>query len=691
MKGKLIIGLMIPLSCVLSAQANLEKSAANLVPQETGLPLKRLALFSSGVGYFEHQGDVSGTGDAPAEIPLTFSTGAVNDALKSLTIIDPVSSSPSVHYPSEETLYRTLRSLSIDLSGNPGLPDILNSLRGEEVEVSVPNPVTGRIVGVVYQQRGFNSLGNPVNEPRLTLFTPQGLQSMALGDVSAFSFKDDRINRDFTRALDLLRSSRNNDTRSLLVSLPGQGKRSVTLSYVIPAPVWKVSYRLDLSPREPFFQGWAIVDNDSDIDWRNVHLSLVTGRPVSFIQNLYPPYRTSRPVLPLAIAGVAEGRTYDTAYDEAAVEAEAAVNFSAARAPVPAPAPKLMAPRAPMADLAEMPQAVGGGAALQTAAGSAAGDQFEFTIPRPVTLERRQSAMLPLVEGTVTARKTLVLSGSRIPGNGSINPAVSAEITNTTGMKLPAGPITVYDGGTYAGDALINFLSEGEKRIISYGEDLSVTGSAGSTSSRVVSGVTISGGVMVISRRAIYERAYTVRNASGESKHLIIEHPITQGAALTDPEAYTERTTTLYRFSRDLRGNETLTFTVREEAPLSERIILANLPPASLAAYITNQEIPPTVRSALEGAVSLKKTADQAAAAQQDLENRKNRLTAEQDRIRKNLEAAGNQTPQGQEYLKRLIALDGDIDQINQQIDGATEETDRAKRAYDDYLASLRL
>ena len=47
----------------------------------TDLPLKRIALLSSGVGYFEHSGNISA---AAAEILLPFDSGAVNDALKSL-------------------------------------------------------------------------------------------------------------------------------------------------------------------------------------------------------------------------------------------------------------------------------------------------------------------------------------------------------------------------------------------------------------------------------------------------------------------------------------------------------------------------------------------------------------------------------------------------------------------------------
>jgi hypothetical protein len=692
-----------------SAQAIRDSGRTDPPQRETGreaeLPLRRLALFSSGVGFFEHAGTVNGSAANPAQFRLPFHVSAVNDALKSLIVNDPAPGSPAVRYSSSETLSRALKSLRIDLSGNPGIGEILNSLKGAELEVSAPGPVSGRIIGVEYRANGLTFTGEEVSEAWLSLFNSQGIRAIAIKDISSFSFKDESINADLGRALDLLLASRDSETRNLLVSLPGEGNRMVSLGYVIPVPVWKASYRLDLSGQEPFLQGWAIVDNDSDTDWNNVELSLVTGRPVSFIQNLYAPYRTARPVLPLAIAGVAESRTYDSGTgwagsgfnsEQAELAREAAPAFkamadlySAAEAePLSEEERPAAAARARAAPV-PAPNVTRG--LLQTAAGSTVGDQFEFTLRNPVTLERRQSAMLPLVEGSVKAEKTLVFSGSRALVNGSVNPAISAELTNTSGMKLPAGPITVYDGGTYAGDALIEFFPEDEKRLISYGEDLSVSGSVSGSGSQILTGVTVSGGVMTINRRQSYEKLYTIRNASGETKKLIIEHPVTAGASLAEPKSFDERTPNLYRFVSSLPGNREIKFTVREETPLSQRITLAQLRPESFLSYASNQEIPANVRSALARAVELWRLVDAATQAQQELENQRTRLVSEQDRIRRNLEAAGNGTAQGQEYLKRMVAMDTEIDALNGRINEATGNTLTARKNYDTYIAGLNI
>jgi hypothetical protein len=666
---------------------------------ETSIPLRKISLFSSGVAYFEHRGDVSGG----QVVRLPFNRDAVNDVLKSLVINDSGSASPSVRYASEQTLYRTLRSLRIDLSKNPGAAEILQNLRGAEIQANTPSAVTGRILGVEHRylqqtpSRDGNYNGEPMREAWLSLATDQGIRVMAVKDIISFSFTDPQINGDLKRALDLLLTSRDAETRLLTISLPGTGQRGVSLSYVIPAPVWKVSYRLDLSREQPqtkgsMFQGWAIVDNDGDTDWIDVELSLVTGRPVSFVQNLYPPYYLYRPTLPLAIAGIAEAETYDSGWGghNDAME-EVMVMESREYEPSAKSLRAVPAPATPSADYNNtLRQSLAGGA-VQTAQGQALGDQFEFTLPQRITLERQQSAMFPLVEGTLDTEKTLVFSGARAADGGLIHPAIAAEITNTTGMKLPAGPITVFDGGSYAGDALLEFLPPGEKRLISYGADLSVTGAMIGSGSQSLRGVTISGGVMSITRRIVYEKTYTFNNASGERKRLILEHPITGGTELTMPADFDERTDSVYRFSMTLPAERELTITVREESPREERIILAQLRPETFAAYASTQEIPANVRTALLRAIELKKAAEDARAAQAEIEEHRNYRISEQDRIRRNLEAVGSQTPQGQEYLKRLVTMDGEIDELSAMVDTARKDAQEAQKSYEEYLGGLNL
>ena len=657
--------------------------------ESQSLPVTKISIYSSGLAYYEHTGTLNGA----AVIRLPFKENAVNDALMSLVLNDSASANPSVSYQSPNTLFQTLRSLKIDLVDNMDIANMLSQMRGAVVEITVPSPVSGRIMGVDYRQQRTPS-GNETFESFLSLYTEQGIRRFSFAEIITIKFKDPAIEADLNRALDLIAGSRNNNSRDLTIQLPGTGSRKVSLSYVIPSPVWKVSYRLDLGSgnAKPRLQGWAIVDNDGDLDWNKVELSLVAGRPGSFIQNLYPPYYVYRPTLPLAIAGAAEAAIHDQGYIAGAPpvprpESESVV--SAARG-------KQLAPQAPAESRAygylDVDRDSNDDVIVTTisgAAASAAGEQFEFTVKNPVSIARQMSAMLPLTDASVDARKLLIFSGSG-PANRNLNPRLGAELTNTSGIKLPAGPITVYDGGTYAGDALIEFWNEGEKRLVSYGEDLSVIGAVTNSSSTTFSSVSISGGVMNITRSQEFLRTYTFKNNAAQEKILIIEHPKNQGTTLASPKA-DEETPTLYRFTVTLSARGELIVPVRETRPIMERVTLLQLRPEAFLSYASNQEIPANVRDSLQQAVNLRSSLNAAQAAVTEAERQRTGFVSEQDRIRKNLEAAGGQTQQGQEYLKRLISLDDSIDKIDQELQRLRENARTAQKAYEDYLGNLKI
>ncbi|MDR2922602.1 MAG: DUF4139 domain-containing protein [Treponema sp.] len=683
---KIVLCLAVCCFCALGISAQAIRDYDETAEPQS-LPVTKITVFSSGLAYFEHTGTLNG----PAVIKLPFRENAVNDALKSLVINDPSSANPAVSYRFPHTLFQTLRSLKIDLSNEADMAGILRKLRGAEVEIAAPSPISGKILGVEYRSRQLPS-GNEAHDPWLSLYTGQGIKMFNFAEIISIVFKDPAIESDLKRALDLLAASGNNDSRDLTISLPGNGSRGVSLNYVIPAPVWKASYRLDLGGgnARPRFQGWAIVDNDGDTDWDRVELSLAAGRPASFIQDLYPPYYISRPVLPLAIAGAAGAVTHDQGWSGQGYN-------GMAYAPVPAPESQA---RASMSSAKEMMQEADSSyrerpaaagvidTQLSGAAAFAAGEQFEFTIKSKVSVARQMSAMLPLADAFVEARKLLIFSGAG-PVNKNQNPRLGAELTNTSGLKLPAGPITVYDGGTYAGDALIEFWNEGEKRLISYGEDLSVTGAVTNSSSNTFSSVAISGGVMTITRRQEFLKTYTFKNNAAQEKRLIIEHPKNQGTALDSPAA-DEETPTAYRFTVTLPAAG-LSVNVRESRPIMERVSLLQLRPDVFLSYTSGQELPANVREALQQAVNLRSAANASQAAVTEAERQRSALVSEQDRIRKNLEAAGGQTQQGQEYLKRLLSLDDSIDKLDTELQRLRENAKTTQKAYEDYLNSLKL
>ncbi|HEX8298703.1 MAG TPA: hypothetical protein VF594_06025, partial [Rubricoccaceae bacterium] len=250
------------------------------------VPVERVILFTSGVGYFEHAGRVAGD----AEVTLQFDESALNDVLKSLLVEDPQGRVAGVVYPSQAPVERTLRSFAIDLSGAPDLASILQQARGAEVFVDAPGgTIRGTILAVGTEppaERG------QAPERTLTLATAGGLATVRLSDARRISFVDAALQAEIDGALAALAEARGGQRKPVRIQFRGGGPRRVRMGYVVEAPVWRTSYRLVLpetGEAEGTLQGWALVENPTESDWSGVDLTLVSGRPVSFQTDLYTP------------------------------------------------------------------------------------------------------------------------------------------------------------------------------------------------------------------------------------------------------------------------------------------------------------------------------------------------------------------------------------------------------------------
>ena len=296
---------------VLLAAALLAATAsAPLVAQPAAeVPVERVILFTSGVGYFEHAGRVAGD----ADVTLRFDEAALNDVLKSLVVEDRAGRVAGVVYPTQAPVERTLRSFAIDLSGGPDLAAVLRQVRGAEVIVATPDgPVRGTVLAVGEQPRGDDGAAVEV----LTLATDAGLVTVRLDTARRIEFVDPSLQAELDAALDALAEARGGERKPVRVQFRGGGARPVRLGYVVEAPVWKTSYRLVLPEAGATraavgaLQGWALVENPTEADWTNVDLTLVSGRPVSFVTDLYTPRYVDRPVVTLDDDAVVRPETY---------------------------------------------------------------------------------------------------------------------------------------------------------------------------------------------------------------------------------------------------------------------------------------------------------------------------------------------------------------------------------------------
>ena len=602
------------------------------------LPVRQVVLYKHGVGYFERSGELA----AGESARLDFKAAEMNDVLKSLTIEEKGGGKVTgLRYDSSEPLSQRLAEFPFKLGAAQPLSGVLDQLKGARVELKVgAESISGAIVG----GRLIPGDDKRPQQEQVTLLLDSGdLRNVDLTAVAGLRFTDPKLQAQFKDYLAALVSSRSKDKRSVYIDSTDAKARQIAASYMIPTPVWKSSYRLifDKAP-QPTLEGWAIVDNTTGEDWTNIQLSLVSGRPISFISQLYEPRYVQRPV-----AELPEDSAARPVIHEGDVETLGALVAGARKA-----APRAqMAPAAPppMADMLRTAAPSSLGATAQT---RELGELFEYRIPTPVTVRKSESAMLPFLQQKIGARKLLVYSDQ-----SSEHPTNAAELSNATGKTLDGGPITVFDGGAYGGEALMETLKTGDKRLISYAVDLGtrITTQFDSKAD-IVREIHFRRGILTARTAAAETKTYTIRNVDQKPKTLIIEHPVRPGYQLLDRKA-AETTATAYRFEVKLAPGATEKFPVAEERVYDNTISIASATPDVLMTYVRNKALSDTARKQLEQIASLK---SQIAAT--DAESRRNdsdiaSLIKDQDRLRQNigsLNKVSGQQQQVQSYAKQL-------------------------------------
>ena len=279
-------------------------AAAAAVPSETSvqLPIGQVVLFSGGVGYFQREGQI----DGDARVDLSFPVSDINDLIKSMVLRDLDGGHVSaVSYDSNAPVEKTLQSFAVNLSANPTFGQILNQARGEKVEVVLqqanaaqPGTLTGSIMGVEQKQEAADKA--VVNVEQLNLWCADGMRSVRLSELQRVRFLNPVMDNEVRKALETLTLSHDTQKKAVSLNFVGEGKRNVRVGYVIENPIWKTSYRLVLGKEKedkPFLQGWAVVENATDEDWKDVRMALVSGRPISFQMDLYTPLYVPRPTV----------------------------------------------------------------------------------------------------------------------------------------------------------------------------------------------------------------------------------------------------------------------------------------------------------------------------------------------------------------------------------------------------------
>ena len=540
----------------------------------TALPITGMTLFKHGVGYFVRTGRVDGE-----RVDLAFPAEAMNDVLKSLTILDSGGGQVlGVEYPTPQTLEERLEGCTVRLGSETALYDLLVSLRGRRVQILLDQReyVVGQLVGVDRPPKR-----RPLGEGLVSVLLDSARQVSvtALGRVRGVEILDSRAGDDLRFFLD---TSTTQETQHTLTVRLSAGAHDLAVSYVAPAPVWRVAYRLVVEGAEAnagkegkqggnraLLLGWGIFDNSLEEDLTDVSLALVAGMPISFVYDLQTPHTPERPVV-----------------GEEDRVAAGPVEF---RAPAGARAMKAMrAPEAPaaaemaFAAAAPMGRAVSADALAQATplavSSQDLGELFEYVIQTPISVGRGQSAMAPVVSAWLAARKELLYNGSKL----ARHPVATLRMINETGLTLERGPAVVLDSSGYAGEAVLPFTAAGSELVVPYAVELGAQVSEESGARREVAALRITDHYASYDEWDIRWRDYRVNNSTSQPLTVLVEHRRTAQYDLFDTPEPVEQTPDFVRFAVESPGGGEATLRVSERRLVVRREELRRLSGAAL-------------------------------------------------------------------------------------------------------------
>ncbi len=662
--------------------------------QVAQLPVTAVTLYRSGVGSFERSGSV--TGDA--SVRLSFEADQINDILKSLVVLDLDGGRVGgVSYSSDEPIGRRLQALGLNHTGQLTLGVLLGEFQGARIAMTTTDSeVEGRILGV--ESYVVQLEDETTTRRRLSVMTGEGLLSVEEIDIRRVRLLDPALQADLNELLEALGAQRTAQSRSIEIDLVGKGERSIMAAYVQETPIWKTSYRLVLPEKagdKLHIEGWAIVENTTDHDWEEIELSLVAGQPVGFQMDLAEPLYISRPTLPVPVELAAAPKAFDrgipaanlpmelvekelqdartrdsriSGRNENSWEADETANFAPTR-------------RIALGSAMES-------STTALASGAEEGEVFFFKLDNPVTVGKRQSAMLPIITGAIEGRRVSIFS----PSTQGEHPYRGVELTNSTKLKLMPGPLAVFDSSVFAGDAQIGHIGQGERRMLAYAVDLDVDANRTTNQNSTVRKVRIVDGTFIQTLSVRHEYAVELTNHDASRDRLVVvETPRLQNWDLKSEAKPYETTDDLYRFEVNIDSGKSKKLSVAQEQTQETRMGITSMNLDTLLFYQKQGVASKGVVDAFKGYAERKAKVEdlQAKLNQNDADAK--RVADDQRRIRELLSAINRQDALYARYMRQLEDHENTLDTLRAERQGLAAELNQAQESLNLYVRTLRV
>jgi len=321
------------------------------------------------------------------------------------------------------------------------------------------------------------------------------------------------------------------------------------------------------------------------------------------------------------------------------------------------------------------------------AADGALGDMFEYTIDEPVTLAKQKSALLPLVNEAVEGSRVSIFNANTL----AKHPLLGLKLVNKTKLHLAQGPVAVYDGGTFAGDARLPDLKPGETRLVSYAIDLGTEVVVRpSDTTVVVTSVVVADGNLVVHSVNRRSTAYLIRNRNPQDRAVVVEHALTDPWKLIAPAKPADRTRSYYRFDVPVKAGALATLDVAEESIEVSTSRVDSGTRGTLLYYANHKESKPAVREVLKTLLALREKVEESQTGIAEEQAALKEIAEDQDRIRKNIEKAPKESDAFKRYLKKFDEQETVIEKHQARIKELKAELAKHEKALKDFAATAK-
>ncbi len=642
------------------------------------LKLVRIIIFKHGISYFINHGQMKGSGT----FELEFKIDEMNDILKSIFALDTSEKGyiSFISYDAAIESSQLLKSIMLDIPDTDSFSSLITQIKGARIKLSIGSSQEsqGTIMGIEEIEKLAKE--EKISEKLLIILKEDAtIAKIPFSEITSFKILNEDLNKDLKFFLDTSIAGKKKDSKKIIIHCESGGneeeERKILVSYLRETPIWKTSYRIIMSKKQAqeekcLLAGYALVENTTNDDWEEIELTLIAGMPVSFIYDFYRPIFIERPkiqppkVLSARPTEIEEGMDLQEFKEYEREEApkrkmEKKVSFDRVAATGAMYAAKAPPPPSPMTVADMDDEALFGKMTEQTSTKTRdLGELFEYNITTPVSIKRKQSALVPILTEQIKAKRVLLYN--KIEHDQ--NPNACLEIVNNTELTIERGPVTIIYDDNLAGEAIIPFLNKEDTRLLNYAVEQAVLITYEEKAQDLkIHKVSFRGSYCYEYYFSNTFTTYKIKNKTEESKVLYLDHPKRAGYLIKESPVEPEETQNYWRFKLQVNPKEAIAFKIKEQKENYSSYYLWNWDQDyfknKIAFYMEQEFINNQIESKLRsiGGLIGKKNA-----LQQDktkLENEMYQMNEEQERLRKNIAVLGNTSQEEQLREKYVLKL----------------------------------